>query len=168
VVLAILLMLLFWISRFWMKDIIAGVFFRSSTRLKAEDQLHFGELKGTIKKFGSSSLELETQDNQTIFIPYAKLVDAVNIKSERTGQSKGYTFILDCPRKEEISALTQQIKSTILSTPWVSVNRMSVITLATQTEENYSFEITVFPIDKSFAGKIETLVTEKYSGKKDR
>ncbi|NQV01065.1 MAG: mechanosensitive ion channel [Bacteroidia bacterium] len=168
VVLAILLMVLFWISRFWVKDIIAGVIFRSSTRLKVEDQLHFGELKGTIKKFGNYSIELETQDNQTVFIPYGKLVDDVNIKSERTGQSKGYTFPLVCPRSEESNIVTQQIKSTILSTPWVSVTRMPVITLTAQTDENYTFEITFFPIDKSFVGKIETLVQEKYAGKKDR
>ncbi|MBE0648807.1 MAG: mechanosensitive ion channel [Bacteroidales bacterium] len=161
VVLAVLLMLLFWISRFWVKDIIAGVIFRSSTRLKTGDYLHFNEIKGTIKNFGNMSLELETQDNQTVFIPYAKVVDAVNIKSERTGQSKGHTFTLDCPIIDELNAVVQQIKSIILSTPWVSVNRMPVINLLAQTEEIYSFEITVFPIDKSFAGKIEHLVREE-------
>ncbi|MFH1937176.1 MAG: mechanosensitive ion channel domain-containing protein, partial [Bacteroidota bacterium] len=124
VVLAILLMVLFWISRFWIKDLIAGVIFRSSTRLKAGDMLHFGEITGTIKKFGNYSVELETQDNQTVFIPYGKLVDDVNIKSERTGQSKGYTFSLECSRKEELNAVMQQIRSTIFSTPWVSVTRM--------------------------------------------
>jgi len=161
VVLAILLMLLFWISRFWVKDIIAGIIFRSSTYLKVDDHLHFGEFKGTIKKFNNTSLELETQDNHTIFIPYAKLVDEVNIKSDRTGQSKGYTFTLECRRPAELNVITNQIKSTILSTPWVSVNRMPVITLTTHSEESYLFEITVFLIDNAFAGKIETLVKEK-------
>ncbi len=161
VVLAVLLMVIFWISRFWIKDIIAGVVFRSSTRLKVEDQLHFGEIKGTIKKFNNYSLELETPDNKTVFIPYAKLVDAVNIKSDRTSQSIGYTFKLECPRPVELDIIISQIKSTILSSPWVSVNRMPVITLTAQSKESYTFEVTVFPIDQTFAGKIENLVKEQ-------
>ncbi|TSA28061.1 MAG: hypothetical protein D4R67_04645 [Bacteroidetes bacterium] len=161
VVLAILLMILFWISRFWVKDLIAGVIFRSSSRLKVGDQLQFGELKGTIKRFGSYSVELETQDNQTVFIPYGKLVDDVNIKSERTGQSKGHTFTLVCSGKEELDEVIRQIRTTVLSTPWVSVNRMPVITLTGQKEESYTFEITVFLIDKSFIGKLEQTVREQ-------
>ncbi len=164
VVLAILLMILFWISRYWVKDLIAGVIFRSSARLKAGDILHFEDLKGTIKKFGNFSVELETQDNQVIFIPYGKLADAVNIKSEPTGQSQGYTFVLVCKLAQDPTVLIQQIKTTILSSPWVSVNRMPLITLLQQSESMSEFEITVFPIDKSFAGKIENLVSEKYAG----
>jgi hypothetical protein len=165
VVLAILLMVLFWISRFWVKDVIAGVIFRSTTRLKVGDQLHVGEIKGIIKTFNNYSLEMETLDNQTIFIPYAKLADAVNIKSDRTGQSKGYTFTLDCLGPVELNEITDQIKSTILATPWVSVNRMPVITLTSHSEESYLFEITVFPIDNTFAGKIESLVKERFTGR---
>ena len=168
VVLAILLMVLFWISRFWVKDLIAGVIFRSSTRLKVGDLLHFEELKGTIKKFGNYSVELETQDNQTVFIPYGKLVDAVNIKSERTGQSSGHTFTLETDKSADLSEITGLLKATILATPWVSAARMPVINLVSQTDDAYHFEITVYPIDKTFVGKIEKLVKEKYTGKKDR
>ncbi len=167
VVLAILLMLLFWISRYWVKDLIAGVVFRSSTRLKIGDLLHVEGLKGAIRKFGNYSVELETQDSQIIYIPYSKLVDAVNIKSEPTGQSQGYTFILVCDRKKDQPETMQQIKTTILATPWVSVNRMPVISLVKQSDTTWEFEITVFPINKSFVGKIENLVTEKYSGNVD-
>ncbi len=165
VLLALLLMLLFWISRYWLKDLIAGVVFRSSTRLKVGDLLHVERLKGAIRKFGNYSVELETQDSQIIFIPYSKLVDAVNIISEPTGRSQGYTFILVCDRKEDQTKIMQQIKTTILATPWVSVNRMPVINLVIQSDTSWEFEITVFPINKSFVGKIETLVTEKYAGK---
>jgi len=164
IVLAILLMLLFWISRYWVKDLIAGVVFRSSTRLKVGDLLHVEGLKGKIRRFGNYSVELETQDSQMIFIPYNKLVDAVNITSEPTGQSQGYTFILVCSRKEDQSETMQQIKTTILATPWVSVNRMPVINLVKQSDTSWEFEITIFPINKSFAGKIENLVSEKYAG----
>ena len=165
IVLAILLMMLFWISRYWVKDLIAGVIFRSSARLKPGDILHFEDLKGTIRKFGNYSVELETQDNQVIFIPYSKLIDAVNVKSEPTGQSQGYTFTLVCDHIEDQSELMQQIKAIILTSPWVSVNRMPVINLESQADDTYHFEITVFPIDKSFAGKIEKLVKEKFAGK---
>ena len=162
VVLAILLMVLFWISRYWVKDLIAGVIFRASSRLKAGDILRFEDLKGTVTNFGSFSLELETQDNQAIFIPYSKLIDAVNIKSEPTGKSQGYTFVLTCARTDDPTTLMQEVKTAIISTPWVSVNKMPQVRLLTQTDSDIEFEVTVFPVDPSFTGKIESQVTEKF------
>jgi len=164
VVLAILFLMLFWIFRYWVKELIAGVVFRSSSHLKVGDILHFEDLKGTIRKFGNYSVDLETQDNQVIFIPYSKLADAVNIISEPTGLSQGYTFTLVCEKVEEQAELMHKIKATILASPWVSANRTPTIRLANQDSTSLEFEITVYPIDKSFTGKIENLVTEKFAG----
>lgn len=163
VTLALLLVLLFWISRYWIRDLVAGVIFRSSTRLKSGDNLQFDEMEGTIRKFGSYSVELETRDNQLVYIPYSKLVDTIHIKSERTGHSQGYTFELECSSRKEIPQLIRSIRTIILATPWVSVTRMPVIHLKEQKEGNYRFDITVFPTEKSLAAKIEQRVKERIS-----
>lgn len=163
VVLSVLLMLIFWISRYWIKHLIAGVIFRSSTRFAEGDILHFGEITGTIKKFRNYTIELETHYGQTIFVPYSKIVDSENIKSESKAQTSGHTFEFETDKSHGLSETMQQIKTSILALPWISVHKMPVINLIGQTETTYVYEVTVYAIDKSYTGKIEKQIRSKFT-----
>ncbi len=159
--------LLYFVLLYGVKDLIAGVFFKSRNKFNIGDILEFDGQKGIIKSLGHSSIEIETGDGQTQFIPYAKIIFSVTKKSESTGQSSGYSFLLETANDKDIMETTDQIKTAIISLPWSSIQRMPLINLKEQTDSTSIFEITVYPVDSSFSGKIEKFIVEKFGVQSD-
>lgn len=159
----ILLVLIYWISRFFLKDLIAGMFFRTNGRFKEGEVISQGNYKGFIRKFGLQSLEIESHEGQIIFIPYSKLLDSHYIKSESEEQSAAYTFSITLNRTLSREETIDQIKSFIISLPWSSIQKTPVILLKEQSEESFFAEITAFPIEKDFGRKIEQITIQEFS-----
>lgn len=162
VIASVLLVIIFWISRFFLKDLIAGLIYRSSDRFKPGDQLNLDEWKGTIKKFRLTVLEIESSEGNTLFIPYNKLIDAVNIRSDRTDQTASYTFLLETKLTKSLDETLGDIKYYILSLPWSSVQKSPQLVLREQSDERLLVEVTVYPVDKTYTKKIENEITKKY------
>ena len=162
VVIGILLILIFWISRYFLKDLMAGMFFRTSGRFKEGEVIVHKKSKGVIKKFGIQSLEIESQEGQIIYIPYSKLMDSLTIKSESTEQSAAYTFVFNilCTLSQEDSI--GEIRSFLISLPWSSVQKIPVVIIREHTESHYTVEVTVYPIEKTYGKKIEQLTLENF------
>lgn len=154
--------LLYFVMLYGVKDLIAGVFFKSRNKFSVGDILEFDGQKGIIRSLGHSSIEIETGDGQTQFIPYVKIIFSITKKSESTGQSSGYSFMLETANNKNISEITNQIRTATISLPWSSVKRMPLINLKEQTNSTVIFEITVYPTDGSFSGKIEKFIVEKF------
>lgn len=163
IVIGILAILMFWLSKYWMKDLIAGTIFRATKRLKEGDTLQVEEQKGVIKKFRKTSILIETHDGQTIILPYSSIVGKTNIKSEGTEKSYGVSFELQTPRQEDIEKDAVQIKSFIISLPWSSVQKQPIINPIKETPDYCFYEIIVFPIDKSYFSRIERTVKDKFA-----
>ncbi|MFC2113922.1 mechanosensitive ion channel domain-containing protein [Bacteroidota bacterium] len=162
IILAVLLILIYWISRYWVKDIIAGVVFRVSARYETGDVLQLGEHKGIIRSFLNYTIEIESKDGKIIYLPYSKILEQPHQKFESTEKMSGYTFSLVCETHAESSEIIGKIKNSILTLPWVSDTRNPVIILQSQTEDKLQFEITVYPIDITQQGKIEKVLKDKY------
>ncbi len=162
VLVGVVFFLLYFVMQFGVKDMMAGVFFKSRNKFQIGDILEFENQKGVIKNLGQSSIEIETGDGQTQFIPYTKIIFSITKKSETTGQSSGYSFLLETANDKDVVEITEQIKTAIISLPWSSVQRMPLINLKEQSRETSIFEITVYPVDSSFSGKIEKYVVGEF------
>ncbi|NOX45518.1 MAG: mechanosensitive ion channel [Chlorobi bacterium] len=162
VLVGVVFFLLYFVMQFGVKDMIAGVFFKSRNKFRIGDVLEFENQKGIVKNLGHSSIEIETGDGQTQFIPYTKIIFSITKKSETTGQSSGYSFLLETTSGKDILEITNDIKTAIISLPWSSVQRMPLINLKEQTDKTSIFEITVYPVDSTFSGKIEKYVVGKF------
>jgi len=162
VVLAVLLSLLYLLFRFWISDLVAGVIFRAKNNYQQDDILLIDKFSGQIKKLGHISIELETHDGKTIYYPYSKIVSSINIKSESTEQISGYTFDLMIESKETPDLLKNQIKNFTIALPWYSTQNAPAIKLIAQENNSFIFQITYYPVDKSFALKIKQMIIEQY------
>jgi len=162
VVIGILLILIFWISRYLLKDLMAGMFFRVSGRFKEGEVIVHKKHKGAIKKFGIQSLVIESQEGQIIYIPYSKLMESLTIKSESTEQSAAYTFLFNilCTLSQEDSI--REIRSFLISLPWSSIQKIPMVIIREQSEDHYTVEVTIYPIEKAYAKKIEQVTLEKF------
>lgn len=163
VVIAILLILVFWISRFFLKDLIAGMFFRTSGRFKEGEVISLENYKGFIRKFGLQSLEIESQEGQIIFLPYSKLLGSYTIKIESEEQSAAFSFTFDMQAKNTPEETIKEIRSLLISMPWSSVQKNPVVSLKEGVNEQYTIEVTAFPIEKEYGKRIEHICLEKYT-----
>jgi small-conductance mechanosensitive channel len=155
VVMGVLLVLIFWISRFYLKDLIAGMFFRLSKRYREGEIIAYEGWMGTIQRFGIQSLEIRTQEGQIVYIPYGKLQESLTVKSESEAQSAAYSFVLTLNRKEPVPDLQQKVLQHLVSLPWSSVHKVPDVVLKETQDNGLKIEVTVYPIEKVFGKQIE-------------
>lgn len=162
VVLLTILIIAFWVSRFLIKELIAGAVFRGSARFYEGDRIQTSQYNGTIKKFHFDTIEMEAADGQIVFIPYSKLSGEITIKNESAGQTSAYTFQLETISNDEPDLLSVKIERFLLSLPWSSVTTNPNITLLDQVGEKFKFDVTCYPVDKSYAKKMQQKVLDKF------
>lgn len=162
IILAIVFALLFWLSRFWIKDTIAGIIFRSSSRFSVGDIIQSENSSGVIKKFRNYTLELENKEGKTIFLPYGKVLESAQVKSESISKQSGYTFTIQCEANTESIELINRIKNAVNNLPWSSAVKKPLANLVKKASNMYEIEITVYPIDKIHQGKIEHVIREEF------
>lgn len=162
VIIGILAFLFYWFSKFWLKDLIAGIIFKSTKRMKKGDLFQVGEWKGIIKKFQKTNIILETKEGNTLILTYSSIIEKASFKSEESEKSSGFNFELQINQKSNINEHAQQIKKFIVALPWVSNHKPPIISPIKETSEHCFFEITIFPIDKSYNTKIQRHVKDEF------
>ena len=164
IVFAILLFVLYVVGRLWLIDLIAGVIFKSGRQLKKGDYVEKDDYKGIVNKLGSRFLILENIDGNMIHIPYHTITSSVFKKNETIDQKSGYSFELETKNINTLEEIKSNIQKSILSLPWSSIHKPTVITMLDQTPERFRLKITVFAMDKSFGSKIENHIKKQYAG----
>lgn len=162
VVFIVLLFILYIIGKLWLVDLIAGIIFKSGGQVKKGDYFEKEGNKGIILKLGSRFLVLENNNGSLVHIPYRSVTSAIFRKNETVNQKSGYSFEMEIPNKGNLEEIKSEIKKSILSLPWSSIHKSSVISLSGQTAEKYNLKVTVYAIDKIFASKIEDFIKKKY------
>lgn len=162
VVTGILLTLIFWISRFFIKDLMAGIFFRVSARFREGEVIIYKGHKGTIKHFGTQSLEIESPGGQILYIPYSRLMETLNIKHESTDQSAAYNFSLKISPLPHPEESIKKIRTFLISLPWSSTHKKPAVLIQEKAEGYYKADVTAYPVEKAFARRIEQLTREEF------
>ena len=165
VVIAALFILFFWISRYYFKDLIAGIIFRASGKFREGEVIIHENLKGTIKRFRLQGIEIESQDGQVIYIAYSALADSPAIKHESTEKSAAYSFTLLAPANLSGEDKTKAIQQYLLSLPWSSAHKDPVVTVRDKQEDQFVIEVTAYPLEKSYGKKIEQMAIQHFQKK---
>lgn len=158
----ILGLIIFWISKFFLKDLIAGLVFRTSGRFNEGDRIKLDGLKGSVRKFGLVELEVESTEGSTLFIPYSTLTEAINMKSEDADQTSAYSFSLELKRTLSQEETVSVIQNFVLSLPWSSIQKNPVVLIREQSEKLFAVDVTAFPVDKGFTRKIEMETKKRF------
>ncbi|MCB2220284.1 MAG: mechanosensitive ion channel family protein [Bacteroidetes bacterium] len=163
VVAAILFILLFWFSKFYLREIIAGIIFKTTGRYKKGDTLQTGDYSGKILRFRSDVVELESSDGRLIFLPYSQLTGgAVNIKSEGAEKASGYSFEMITDPDMDPAAFEQALQSHALSLPWISISKPIQVSLQKTGAEGMAYKVTVYLLDRTFSTRAEKAIREQF------
>lgn len=168
IVAAILFILLFWFAKFYLREIIAGIIFKTSGRYKTGDMIRLNRISGKIFRMGMDALELESSEGFNIFIPYSKLVGGpILTRVESAEQGSGYNFTLITEPKDNIKIFEKEMQSFVLTLPWANIEKPVQISFKTLKDSNMVFEVTLFLLDKSYLAKAEGLIRKKFEERSD-
>ena len=160
----ILLFILFWIFKYSVKNIIAGVLFKLAGHFYINDLLQSGDFSGRIKKFGLQTIELETESGKSVFIPYSSIIDSINIRLDTPELKTAYIFKIDIPKSSNENELKDQIRTALVSLPWISVKMMPQVKLISKTATHFTFEISIHAVSISYLVKTERYLEDKFGG----
>ncbi|MEA3446158.1 MAG: mechanosensitive ion channel [Bacteroidota bacterium] len=158
----ILSFILFWISFYALRNIIAGVLFRFHGNYLLGDYIKTKDYSGKIQKFTFFSLHIENAEGQSVFIPYSKLLNKANVRYDSETSKAGFHFKIITPKDETPDEKLEKIKLMLLNMPWVSTGKMPYIKQVNSDDDSYTFEVVLFAVNTKYALKTENLIKDKF------
>lgn len=140
---------------FW-RDFFPGLFFRLSQSYKVEDTVVFSDIRGQIEKLGWTSVQLRTDRDALVFVPYRKINDQIHTKQQAKGKLLSAKIVLPIGDMDN-NLMRSKIEKWLLNCPWavpqqqLIVNRIEVDKIA----------VTVYAIDQLSLTKIEDYLLTK-------
>jgi Mechanosensitive ion channel, beta-domain len=164
-ILCVLIILILLFSWYAFRDIISGVIWKTNKRFKVNDSIKVGEFQGKIKEFHHRNLEIITENEESILIPYTKILQTVIIKSNPTEMILSYSFRIHTNKEKPSNEIIQEIRFEILNLPWSSAKTEPKIKPLMEDKTSYAFDVTIYSMDKDYFYKIENIIKGKFEEK---
>ena len=162
----ITIILILFISWYALRDVIAGVIFKTNRKLRINDVVRFDQYAGTISRLTHRYIEIENEQGESIHIPFSQALSKVVIKKHPAEMIQGHTFKMNVAKKPSLKELIDDIKSTIIQMPWISLKREPIVKPVDQITSAYTFEITVYAIERNYFYKIEDFLRHHFEDAK--
>jgi hypothetical protein len=159
------LLFLFLIYTGWigLKDFVAGAVLKAGHKLTMNETIKVDGYQGTITRFGATSLILESDSGETVYLPYSFLFGKVIIKSHPAESILRYTFRIEIARTESVRAAIDQVYRFILNLPWISLIKEPQIKPVSETSNGQLVEITLYAFENNHFQDMEKLIKEKFA-----
>ena len=154
--------ILFWLSKFGLKDMIAGMLLRLTSHYKTGDLLQFSGQEGRLKNWTLLAMELETSNGEVLRMPYSKIISESQLKTETKQYSSAYHFSLTIISDDDPTLVAEKISQYILKLPWSSVHQKPEVVLMEHHKDKLKFQISCYPLEKAFSKRIEEKVIEQF------
>lgn len=160
--LALLFILLGFFGWFGIKDLIAGVIFRSNRHFSEREYLRIGKFQGQIQELGKRHLVLETEVGETIHLPYSQLLSKPIRKAHPAENIVSHTIDLQIAVTQPLQQQISELQTNLLHLPWLSIKKPPQIKLIEEREQYFLFEVTIYSIKKEYFHKIEKYIRSIY------
>ena len=142
---------------FW-KDFFTGIYLKFSGNLNVNDKISINGLNGKVLKFNTRNIQIETDNDEVVFIPYRQFLEAEVSKKLNKGEmrSKKITLTLD---ENHPNNTLKQIEKTVALCPWVYSHKPVKVT---KIKPN-TYEVTVYASDDFTFNKIQSYLFDKVS-----
>lgn len=139
-IIVILSLLIGW---FFARDFIAGVIFKVQNNFQEGDVIQVSELNGNIAQLSIAFLLLQTNDGKLVRIPYSKLSGSIISQNKGQTTNAENTLVLNIKDERKQEIIEEEIKTTLISSPWRIPNHMPSIKYLGQQSNFHQFEIKV-------------------------
>jgi hypothetical protein len=140
---------------FW-KDFFAGVYLKFSGNLNTNDYISINRLKGKLLKFNARNIQIETENDEIMYVPYRQFLENEVSKKLNKGELRSKKIVLNLSDDNPNNNLSK-IKQIVVLCPWVNSHKP----IKVEKNNNNSFEVTVYASDDFTFNKIQTYLKEK-------
>ncbi|OQY26577.1 MAG: hypothetical protein B6244_13105 [Candidatus Cloacimonetes bacterium 4572_55] len=151
-----------WSARFAISDFIAGLILHLDDDFSPDDYIQIRDIQGRITRFGYRTLDILTDNKETVKFPYSRLTGQPIVKMERPEKWEPHTFLLELPRQETVGKLIDCIKTTALNAPWSVIPKKPVILKQSDTESSHIFKVSVYALSPHYAPLIEDYIRGQF------
>lgn len=153
-----------WLSWFAAKDFTAGLILRFQDAYEVDQQIRLGDVSGTISSIGYLGLDVERESGEVVKIPYSKIAGKLHAKRPPAELTNHYRFKMEVPKRFPVSETTRILRTSVLMSPWASLNKEPLIRRLAETEDAYIFEVGVHAIGTDHFQAIEKDVKDQLGG----
>ncbi len=156
-----LLIIIYFVGIFYIKDYVAGLIIKVSETFKLNETINIGNYEGKVTRFCKRCLILE-KDGEQLLVPYSKLIGAVShIKTkEDVAQSFIFNIKIKCTQDTDLLILERKLKDFISTLPWVNHTLNPEIKFNKDENGFTNFEFNVYTYSLKYNKKIEESVTK--------
>ena len=165
--LLVFLIIILYLAWYGLKDIIAGVIFKTTNPLQVKDHVTVAGITGKVTAISQSSLEIEDYSGHIVNVPFSKVVGNIVLKHYPSQSLLSHNFLLQCPLTEagsNIFELSENLRTTILALPWASQKKEPKISVEAEGTEHILLNITIFSLDQSYFIKTEKFLEKEFGG----
>lgn len=165
--LLVFLIIILYLAWYGLKDIIAGVIFKTTNPLKVKDHVTVAEITGKVTAINQSSIEIEDYSGHIVSIPFSKVVGNIVLKHYPSQSLLSHNFLLQCPLAQtgdNIFELSENLRTLILALPWSSQKKEPKISVEAEGANFILLNITIFSLDQSYFIKTEKFLEKEFGG----
>jgi len=140
---------------FW-KDFFTGIYLKFSGNLNINDHISIRGLKGKLLKFNSRNIQIETDNDEVLYIPYRQFLKNEVSKKLNKGEARSKKIVLNL-REDYPNNKLSTIEQIVILCPWVNSHK----TIKVEKINQNIYEVTVFTSDDFTYNKIKEYLKEK-------
>lgn len=163
----VFLIIILYLAWYGLKDIIAGVIFKTTNPLQDNDHVTVAGITGKVTAIRQASMEIEDYSGHIVNVPFSKIVGNIVLKHYPSQSLLSHNFLLQCPLSDiegGVFDLSENLRTTILALPWASQKKEPKISIEAEGAEHILLNITIFSLDQSYFIKTEKFLEKEFGG----
>jgi len=147
-------------SWLFFKDLLAGLVFKLTGKLKAKQLIQVDEYTGKIAKLGYLAIELELSTGEIVVLPYGLFIGQKIIKPNPSDEVKSHTIEIELFDYQPTTETLRMLQELTLYIPWSVITKEPAVTVKKRTETGYVYQIVFYSIDEKYFPDMEKFMRE--------
>ena len=144
---------------FW-KDFFSGILLKLDGRLYINDNIIINNIKGKIWKLHTRNLELKSNSDEIISIPYHQFLTATVSKKLNKGEERSRTITLMVSHSSDNNSI-KEIEKILTICPWIYAHKPNLVKRLKDIDLFTEYEISIYVSDRFTLKKVEEFLIDK-------
>jgi hypothetical protein len=136
------------------KDFFAGIYLKLDGRIFINDNITINGINGKISKLHIRNLELKSDSDETISIPYHHFLNATVAKRLDKGEERSRTITLAVKNNSDYNSI-KAIEGILTICPWIYSHKQSLVKRNLSNETTTEYAISIYVSDTVTLKKVE-------------
>jgi len=143
---------------FW-KDFFAGVYLKLDGRIFINDTITLNSISGKISSLHTRNLELKTDSDEIISIPYKHFLNATVSKRVNKGEERSRTVTINVENNSDYNSI-KSIEGLLNICPWIYSHKQSLVKRNKTTLDKTEYTISIYVSDSFTLKKVEEFLID--------